>query len=121
MTTSTSIVIKRVYELPEKKDGFRVLVDRLWPRGLTKEAARIDEWAKDLAPSPALRTWFGHDPEKWKQFSREYLKELEQSPTAAPLAYRLLEHKKLTLVYGAKDTAHTHALVLLQFMQALPG
>lgn len=115
------ITIKRVYEPALKKDGYRVLVDRLWPRGLTKEAANIDAWLKELTPSPSLRKWFGHMPERWKQFSREYLKELEQSPQARATALQLLQHKKVTLVYAAQDTEHTHALVLLSYILELSG
>jgi uncharacterized protein YeaO (DUF488 family) len=116
---ATQFIIKRVYEKASKKDGYRVLVDRLWPRGLTKEDAHVDAWIKDLAPSPSLRKWFGHDPERWKQFSREYLKELDQSKLASSLVHELTQYKKVTLLYAAQDTAHTHALVLLQFIREL--
>lgn len=115
--SSAQFTIKRVYEKPSAKDGYRVLVDRLWPRGMTKEAARLDAWIKELAPSPALRKWFGHDPDRWRQFSKDYLKELNHSVTAASLVHELALHKKVTLVYAAQDTEHTHALVLLQFIQ----
>ncbi len=119
MMPQPDITIKRVYEAASKKDGYRVLVDRLWPRGLTKEAAHIDAWLKELTPSPSLRKWFGHMPGRWKQFSREYLKELQQSPQARTSALQLLQHKKVTLVYAAQDTAHTHALVLLGYILEL--
>lgn len=109
------IQIKRVYEPADHTDGYRVLVDRLWPRGLTKESAAVDEWLRNIAPSAELRRWFGHEPERWTDFKRRYLDELHNEPAAAALE-RLREvaaRQRVTLLYGAKDEAHNNAVVLL--------
>lgn len=106
------IRIKRVYEKPHKQDGHRILVDRLWPRGLTKEKAKIDLWLKDIAPSPELRKWFGHDPEKWPEFKKRYLAELKRNREAVLLLKQALDKDPATLVYGAKDEEHNAAVVL---------
>lgn len=111
------IRIKRVYEPPLKKDGYRVLVDRLWPRGLEKEAAALDEWAKNLAPTAALRKWFGHDPELWAPFQRKYKAELAKNAAVADFLEQHRNRELLTLVYGAKDEAHNHAIVLQQYLE----
>jgi uncharacterized protein YeaO (DUF488 family) len=113
-----TIRIKRVYEEPAKSDGYRVLVDRIWPRGITKEAAAVDEWQKEIAPSTALRKWFGHDPERWKEFQKQYREELKHNKAVAEFVENHQDKKHLTLVYGAKDEAHTHALVLQQYLEA---
>jgi len=111
-----TIAIKRVYDPPALDDGYRVLVDRLWPRGLTKEAAALDLWAKDLAPSPDLRKEFNHQPERFAEFTHHYLGELSKNPAAA--AFRAeLKRPKVTLLYGAHDRANNHALVLAGFLQ----
>jgi len=112
------LLIKRAYERPEKKDGYRVLVDRLWPRGVKKEEAAIDDWQKELAPSTALRKWFGHDPERWNEFQKKYRAELKNNEAVPSFVEAHADRKKITLVYGAKDTEHTHALVLQQYLQA---
>ncbi len=106
--------LKRVYEKAEKSDGERVLVDRLWPRGMTKQKAKIDLWLKDVAPSTPLRIWFGHDPKRWTAFKTKYKAELKDKSKKELLAGLRKKSRKgtLTLVYGAKDTEHTHALVL---------
>lgn len=106
--------IKRAYEGPARTDGFRVLVDRLWPRGVKKDALRLDLWAKDLAPSPALRTWFGHEPARFGQFARRYHAELRVDPARAALAEltRRAAAGTVTLVYGARDEEHNGAVVL---------
>lgn len=114
----TEIHLKRVYDRPEKGDGFRVLADRLWPRGLKKTEARIDAWVKETAPSPELRKWFAHDPEKWQGFRKAYMKELQQNESAGLLLSYLEEHPVITLVYAARDTAHNHALVLREFLES---
>jgi len=104
--------IKRVYEEPEPGDGERILVDRLWPRGLSKPAAAIDEWMKDLGPSHELRKWFGHDPARWREFRRRYLVELRgQREALAAIAQKARKHT-VTLVFGAHDTEHNEAVVL---------
>lgn len=106
------IKLKRVYEKPDKKDGIRILVDRLWPRGLTKRKADIDLWLKDIAPSTELRKWFGHAPEKWKEFRKRYHQELKKNREQIELLKKQLKKGTVTLVYGAKDKDHNEALVL---------
>lgn len=111
------IKLKRAYDKPTKQDGLRILVDRLWPRGLSKEEAEIDLWLKDLAPSHTLRKWFNHDPEKWDEFSRRYVEELEQKGDLVKLLRHRAEEGAVTLVYGAKDEQHNNAIVLKSFVQ----
>ena len=115
------INIKRVYEKALKKDGYRILVDRLWPRGLTKEEANIDEWAKLLAPTVNLRKWFGHDPELWQEFQKRYRAELKKNKAIDQFIEQHHDKKQITLVYGAKDTKHTHALVLQHHLEEAFG
>ena len=103
--------IKRVYEPAKSSDGIRVLVDRLWPRGVKKSSARLDHWMKDVAPSPRLRLWFGHRPERFVEFSRRYKKELADNP-AVPVLRKLGKGTLVTLLYGARDPEVNHALVL---------
>ena len=103
--------VKRVYEPASALDGTRVLVDRLWPRGLSKTAAKVDWWLKEVAPSAALRQWFGHEPGKWAEFQPRYRAELAHNPALAELKARAA-HETLTLLYAARDEAHNHALVL---------
>jgi uncharacterized protein YeaO (DUF488 family) len=115
------INIKRVYSPPSAGDGIRILVDRLWPRGLTKERARIKQWRKELAPTPALRKWFGHDPAKWTAFRARYRTELarpEHTETLKELA-RLSRKQTVTLVYGAADEEHNQARVLKEVLDEL--
>lgn len=107
-----NIALKRAYEPPSEADGLRVLVDRLWPRGLTKKAAAIDEWAKDVAPSTELRKWYGHDPERWAEFGKRYRAELKDRHEALEALRSKARAAPITLIYAAHDTAHTHALVL---------
>ena len=107
-----NVKIKRVYETPSKTDGERILVDRLWPRGLTKEKADIDIWLKDIAPSTALRKWFGHDPKKWTEFRKKYLRELKDNEEQVSILKELLKKGAVTLVYGAKDEENNEARVL---------
>lgn len=108
------VAIKRAYEAPAPTDGTRVLVDRLWPRGLSKERARVDRWLKDVAPSTELRTWYGHDPAKFAAFRERYVHELEGEPGRAALdQLRALTRKgPVTLVFGARDVEHSEAAVL---------
>ncbi len=110
------IKLKRVYESPSPDDGLRILVDRLWPRGLTKERAAVDLWVKDVAPSTELRKWFGHDPAKWKQFQIRYRKELQEKKEALDDFKRKSRGHTVTLVYGARDEEHNEALVLKQIL-----
>ncbi|MGC5629291.1 DUF488 domain-containing protein [Georgenia sp. Z1344] len=104
--------IKRVYDDAAEADGYRVLVDRIWPRGVKKEDARIDEWLKDVAPSTDLRKWFGHDPDRYEEFAGRYESELDGSDALSHLEDLVDEHRTVTLVYAAKDTEHSHAKVL---------
>lgn len=108
--------IKRVYESPAKEDGTRILVDRLWPRGLTKEKAHIDLWLKEVAPSTELRKWFGHDPVKWTEFKKRYRLELKRNREQISILNEELKKKVVTLVYGAKDEEHNEALVLKEWL-----
>ncbi len=108
-----SISLKRVYEPSAKTDGVRVLVDRLWPRGVTKSKANIDLWVKDLAPSTELRKWFGHDPEKWSEFQKKYRAELKGNLALSEIR-TLSRQGNVTLIYAAKDELHNHALILKQ-------
>jgi len=114
-----TIKLKRAYEPPEKSDGLRILVDRLWPRGVSKTAARIDLWLKETAPSDALRKWFGHDPLKWSEFRKRYFRELEKRPEAVA---QLMQHASkgvTTLVYGAKDERHNNAVALKEYLESI--
>lgn len=109
------IVIKRAYDPPARSDGLRVLVDRVWPRGVSKEHLHVKMWAKDIAPSTALRTWFGHDPERWSEFRKRNEKELASRETRDAIRGILAaaeDSPTITLVYGAKDTEHNQAVVL---------
>ncbi len=106
------INIKRVYDKPAKEDGKRILVDRLWPRGLTKEKAKVDVWLKEIAPTTVLRKWFGHEPEKWKEFIKKYKQELHENNEHITILKEYLRQGVVTLVYGARDDVHNEALVL---------
>lgn len=110
-----NVVLKRAYEVPDETDGERILVDRLWPRGLAKARAKIDLWLKEVAPSTELRQWFGHDLEKWTEFEKRYCIELENNPALSELK-TLSRQKKITLVYAAKDQLHNEAIVLKQIL-----
>ncbi|GEB39263.1 hypothetical protein GLI01_32980 [Gluconacetobacter liquefaciens] len=113
----SEIGLKRVYDAPEPGDGVRVLVDRLWPRGVRKDALKMDLWLKDVAPSPDLRHWFGHDPVRWEEFQARYRRELEAgNPEIAQLG-ALAGREKVTLLYAAHDLVHNHALVLRDFLR----
>ena len=111
------IHLKRAYKEPSINDGLRVLVERLWPRGLTKERAAVDLWLKDIAPSPELRKWFGHDPARWEQFQERYRRELREKKDAVRLLKQKAEEGTVTLVYAARDEKHNGALVLKRFLQ----
>lgn len=111
------IHVKRAYETPSRKDGSRILVERLWPRGLTKKRAALDLWLKDVAPSPALRKWFAHDPQKWEQFIQRYWKELENHGDAVGLLRRWIRKGTVTFVYAARDEEHNGAVALKAFVE----
>lgn len=113
-----STQIKRVYLQPDEKDGVRILVDRLWPRGLTKEKARVDLWLKEVAPSTELRKWFGHDPEKWTEFQTRYRAELRKHGEQISLLKQKASKGNVTLLYGAKDETHNEAVVLQKFLRS---
>jgi uncharacterized protein YeaO (DUF488 family) len=110
------INLKRAYEPPESDDGFRVLVDRLWPWGVSKSAARIDLWLKEIAPRAARRRWFGHDPAKWSEFQARYFRELQKQGAAVEQLMAHMRHGTMTLMYGAKDQEHHDAVVLKEFL-----
>ncbi|HEY1025140.1 MAG TPA: DUF488 family protein [Sphingobacteriaceae bacterium] len=111
------ILIKRIYEPAEEGDGFRVLIDRLWPRGIKKETAQLDMWLKDVAPSTALRKWIHSEPGEWKTFEKLYMDELAENEGVAVLSELISKHKKVTLLYAAKDNAQNHAVVLERFLK----
>lgn len=110
------IKLKRAYEKAEKSDGVRVLVDRLWPRGVSKAKLKLDRWEKDIAPSDALRKWFGHDPKRWAQFKRKYKTELKARKKELAELRTLSKKKTVTLLFGAKDEAHNQAVVLKEVL-----
>lgn len=104
--------VKRVYEPAERSDGYRILIDRLWPRGISHERARLDAWERDLAPSAALRTWFGHQPDLFDEFRRRYISELREHRSLLSQLRQRARHGTLTLLYAARDTDHNDAIVL---------
>ncbi len=119
-STTDQVRIKRAYEPADDGDGYRVLVDRLWARGVSKEKAHLDAWMKEIAPSTELRRWFGHDPARWDEFQRRYRAELAE-PERRQLVEALAEratHGPVTLIYGARDTAHNEAVVLCAVVRA---
>ncbi|MFS0749361.1 DUF488 domain-containing protein [Oceanobacillus sp. 1P07AA] len=114
-----TIVLQRIYENSES-NGYRVLVDRVWPRGISKSTANLDDWAKDITPSPTLRKWFNHEPEKFNQFKKEYKKELLEDQIKINKLLELkeiLENQNLILLYAAKDKKHNHVLVLKEVLE----
>jgi uncharacterized protein YeaO (DUF488 family) len=113
------IQIKRVYDPPETSDGTRVLVDRLWPRGLRKENAALSCWLKEVAPSPELREWFGHDPQRYREFARRYRAELASNKDEVARLGALVKQGPVTLLYAAHDEGHNHALVLAEYLRNL--
>ena len=108
---------KRAYEAASEKDGVRILVERLWPRGLTRAKAALDLWIKDVAPSPELRKWFGHDPARWKRFKQRYWKELKDKKDDVALLRRKSREGKVTFIYAAHDEEHNGALALKEFIE----
>jgi uncharacterized protein YeaO (DUF488 family) len=115
-----NIRLKRAYERPAPADGTRILVDRLWPRGVSKAAAAIDRWVKDIAPSTTLRKWFGHDPERWPEFRRRYAAELRDHPDELRSLRAEARRGPITLVYSAHDGAHNDAVVLRSILLGRP-
>lgn len=112
------ITIKRIYETPSAKDGLRILVDRLWPRGVTKERAQLDYWYKEITPSNGLRKWFGHNPERLEEFSKLYKEELEQQTQRLEQIKEFSKKQPVTLLYAAKDPKINHAIVLKEVLDA---
>ena len=117
MSMVAEIRIKRIYDPSARSDGERILVDRLWPRGIKRDDADLDAWLKDVAPSDALRRWFGHDPQKWTKFKRRYIVELRHNPAAAELRKAVVASKSVTLLFAAKDNLHNNAAVLRDFLR----
>lgn len=110
------VALKRVYETPSPTDGMRILVDRLWPRGLSKDKAHVDLWLKEIAPTTELRRWFDHDPVKWPEFQRRYRAELDANVDAVAELKAALSNGPATLIYGAKDETHNDAVVLAAYL-----
>ena len=113
------IHLKRAYEKPSRQDGLRILVERLWPRGVKKSALAVDLWLKDLAPSTELRKWFNHDPEKWSEFQKRYRSELKQKGDLLALLKQRTSEGTVTFVYAASDETHNSALVLKKYLEQL--
>lgn len=111
------IAVKRAYDPPAPGDGCRVLVDGIWPRGMTREALRLDEWLRDIAPSAPLRRWFGHDPTRWDEFQRRYFDELDARPDAVEALRRIARRGPLTLVFAARDAEHNNAVALRNYLE----
>ena len=112
------INLKRVYESPAENDGYRVLVERLWPRGISRERAEVDLWMKDAGASPALRVWFGHDPEKWEEFRKRYFEEIRDRPgVLRELRDVIRREKTVTLLFAARDEEHNNAAALKEFLE----
>ncbi|WP_165777193.1 DUF488 domain-containing protein [Bifidobacterium primatium] len=117
-----SIMVKRIYDEPEPDDGCRILVDRLWPRGMSRERTALDLWLKDIAPSPGLRKWFGHDPARFAEFAERYREELDANvETVASLRDIIMTHETVTLLYAAKNPLANHAVVLRDYMAGDTG
>lgn len=116
-----AIYLKRAYDPPEPGDGMRILVDRLWPRGVSRESARIDVWLKGIAPGTPLRKWFAHDPLKWDAFRERYFQELSRNPAAVAELREQVHRGAVTLVYGAKDREHNHAVALREYLDRGPS
>ncbi|KTD38313.1 uroporphyrin-III C- methyltransferase [Legionella moravica] len=114
-----NIEIKRIYEEPEKTDGFRILVDKLWPRGVKKEEAVIDLWLKEIAPSDLLRKWFNHDAQKWPEFQKRYAKELDDKRDLLDSIKEKAKQQKVTLLFASKETEHNNAVALLHVINNL--
>ncbi len=113
-----AVRIKRIYEEPADDDGFRVFIDRLWPRGLKKEQVRFDRWLKDVAPSTELRRWFGHDPAKWQEFKTRYFRELDAQSEAVAELVALSEAQTVTLLFGAKAERYSNAAALQEYLSS---
>lgn len=111
------IQVKRIYDKIDERDGFRILVDRLWPRGLSRNMAKVELWLKDIAPSNELRKWFAHDPEKWAEFRRRYYEELKDKKEEVLVISEKAQGGTVTLLYGAKDEKHNNAVALKEYIE----
>lgn len=118
--SASHIQLKRAYEPPESDDGIRILIDRLWPRGVKKAEAAIDEWLKEIAPSTNLRKWFGHNPARWQEFRRRYKTEIRKNPDEFDRLQKLARRGPITLVFSAHDEAHNDAVVLKEMLLGHP-
>ena len=116
----TDIKLRRSYEAPTETDGCRILVDRIWPRGVTKAELKLDAWLKELAPSTGLRRWFGHDPARWLEFKKRYTQELQGHGDMVEDLRSRCRNGTVTLIYGAKDTEHNNAVVLRDYLEQVP-
>ena len=116
-----SITIRRVYDKPGKSEGYRVLVDRVWPRGVSREEAGIDDWNKHVAPSTGLRKWFGHEPGKWAEFRKRYWQELDDNLAAVASLLEKVRKGRVTLVFGARDQQHNNAVALREYIERKVG
>lgn len=112
-----SIRLKRIYDEPAKADGDRVLVDRMWPRGVSKDDAKVDLWLKEIAPSKELRQWFGHDPEKWEEFKKSYFQELDARPEECERLADKVNQGTVTLLFSAKDEQYNNAVALKEYLE----
>ncbi len=115
--TRPKVKLKRAYDAPAKSDGCRVLVDRVWPRGVSKDELRLDDWLKDIAPSTGLRKWFDHDPAKWDAFKNRYFRELDEQSEAVECLLERGHEGNVTLVFGAKDTRYNNAVALKEYLE----
>ncbi len=116
-----AIQLKRAYEKPQKSDGFRVLIDRIWPRGVRKEDLKLDQWLRTLAPSTKLRQWFGHDPDKWEQFRKRYWRELDTHPDEIKLLREKMRAGALTIVFGSREERFNNATALKEYLEGRPA
>ncbi|MCC6766480.1 MAG: DUF488 domain-containing protein [Deltaproteobacteria bacterium] len=121
MRRRLTIEVKRIYEAPARSDGCRILVDRIWPRGISKDAAKLDAWLKDAAPSAELRSWFGHDPAKWASFKRKYFRELRRQDGIVEQLADAARGKTITLLFAAKDELHNNAVALKEYLDGQLG
>lgn len=112
-----AVHIKRIYEESSREDGYRVLVDRIWPRGVSKQKANLDEWLKEIAPSTELRKWFGHEEPRWPEFQKRYRAELDSNPEVDTLRRLMKEHRVVTLLYSARNEEENQAVVLLDYLE----
>jgi uncharacterized protein YeaO (DUF488 family) len=111
------IKIKRIYEMPTQDDGFRILVDRLWPRGLSKDKAKVDLWLKEIAPNNDLRKWYAHDPKKWGEFKKKYFKELDLKKELVNLILKKIKEGKVTLLFGAREEKFNNVVTLKEYIK----